>query len=82
MEKVMYFEGVKEISVITNTSEVNLPEHTDMRRIYLRSKLEVSRALAKGKKVFQQRMENARGEYTVVYIEVPFNKLLDLASAY
>ena len=82
MEKVMCFEGIKEISVITNSSEVHLPEYNDMRRIYLRSKLEVSCALARGKKVFQQRITNDRGEYTVVYIEVPFNKLLDLASAY
>lgn len=82
METVSLFEGMKEVSVITNASEVNLPMYSNMRRIYLHSKLEVNLALAKGNKVYQQRIKNDCWEHVVVYIEVPFDKLLDLASTY
>lgn len=79
MERLCTFEGLKEISTITNASEVNLPEYADMRRIYLRSKQEVNRALTKGIKVYQQHIDGEFGTRTMVYIEVPFDKLLDCA---
>lgn len=79
MEKVMCFEGMREISVITNTSEVHLPEYDNMRRIYLRSKQEIKRALAKGKRVYQECVKGDFGECRRIYIEVPFDKLIDCA---
>ena len=81
MEKYT-FKGTKEVVRVMNSSEVRLPEYADMRRIYLRSKLEVSLALAKGNKVYQQRVKTDCGEHIGVYIEVPFDKLIELASTY
>lgn len=79
METICKFEGMKEISVVTSASEVRLPEYNNMRKIYLRTKQEVNLALAKGKKVLQQRVKGEFGERVVVYIEVPFDELINLA---
>lgn len=78
MEKIHEFKGVREIVSVTSASEVHLPECTDMRKIYLRSKQEVKRALDKGNVVYQETVEGDFGEYSRVYIEVPFDKLIDL----
>lgn len=80
MERINIFEGTKEISIISSVSEVNLPEYDDMRRIYLRSKQEVSLALAKGNLVYQERVEGDFGNHSRVYIKVPFDKLIDLVN--
>ena len=77
MEKCT-FKGTKEVVRVMNSSEVRLPEYADMRRIYLRSKQEVDRALARGNKVYQQSVEGDFGKHVVVYIEVPFDKVIDL----
>lgn len=79
METICKFEGMKEISVVTSASEVRLPEYDNMRKIYLRTKQEVNLALAKGKTVLQQRVKGEFGERVVVYIEVPFDELINLA---
>ena len=78
METICTFNGMKEISVITSISEANLSEYADMRRIYLRSKQEVKRALAKGNRVYQERVKGDFGECIRIYIEVPFDKVIDL----
>lgn len=82
MEKVCEFKGVKEIVRVTSDTEVCLPECTDMRKIYLRSKQEVKSALDKGNVVYQERVEGDFGERIRTYIEVPFDKLLDLANTH
>lgn len=79
METICKFEGMKEISVVTSTSEVRLPEYDNMRKIYLRTKQEVNLALAKGKTVLQQRVKGEFGERVMIYIEVPFDELINLA---
>ena len=79
METICTFNGMKEISIITSISEANLPEYDNMRRIYLRSKQEVKRALAKGNRVYQERVKGDFGECSRIYIEVPFDKLIDCA---
>ena len=78
MEKVFSFKGSKEVVRVTSSSEIRLPEYSDMRRIYLRSKQEVDRALARGNKVYQQSVEGDFGKHNMVYIEVPFDKVIDL----
>lgn len=80
MEKVYEFKGVKEVVMVTSASEVCLPDYADIRRIYLRSKQEVNRALAKGNRVYQERVEGDFGERIMTYIEVPFDKLLDVVN--
>lgn len=82
MEKIYSFNGGKETSIITSVSETTLPEYHDMRRILLRSKQEVELALSKGIKVFQQQVTSNHGGHVIVYIEVPFNKLLEVADTY
>lgn len=79
METICKFEGMKEILVVKSASEVPLPEYSNMRKIYLRTKQEVELALAKGKQVLQQRVKGEFGERVVVYIEVPFDELVNLA---
>lgn len=79
METICKFEGMKEISVVTSASEVRLPEYNNMRKIYLRTKQEVDLALAKGKKVLQQHVKGEFGERVMIYIEVPFDELINLA---
>lgn len=78
MEQVYKFKGSKEVVRVTSSSEIRLPEYSDMRRIYLRSKQEVDRALARGNKVYQQQIEGDFGTHNIVYIEVPFDKVIDL----
>lgn len=79
MEKLCTYDGVREIYRVEKASEVNLREYNNMRRIYLRSKQEVRTALARGIKVYQQHITRDFGETVMVYIEVPFDKLLDCA---
>lgn len=79
METICKFEGMKEISVVTSASEVRLPEYDNMRKIYLRTKQEVNLALAKGKTVLSQRVKGEFGERVMIYIEVPFDELINLA---
>ena len=79
MKTIFKFEGMKEISVVTKASEVCLPECYRTRKIYLRTKQEVDLALAKGKTVLQQRVKGEFGERVLIYIEVPFEELVNLA---
>lgn len=80
MEKIVRFEGTREIFSVKSASEVCLPECTDMRKIFLRSKQEVKRALDKGNVVYQETVEGDFGKHSRVYIEVPFDKLIDLVN--
>lgn len=77
------FEGKKSVTEVSKGSievtEVRLPESTNVRKIYLKSKEEVDLAFSKGKRVFTEQVQTYDREYTRIYVNVPLNKLIEIA---